>query len=82
MDSVIDTINEIIKFNELNKMFDARRENQLSYWIKEEIRNQIQSTLDLEVGNDTELLDMTKAVIKGEISIYDVSDHFIDKYMK
>ena len=82
MDSVIDTINEIIKFNKLNKIFDVRRENQLSYWIKEEIRNQIQSKLDLEVGNDTELLDMTKAVIKGEISIYDVSDHFIDKFLK
>lgn len=82
MDSVIDTINEIIKFNKLNKIFDVRRENQLSYWIKEEIRNQIQSKLDLEVGNDTELLDMTKAVIKGEISIYDVSDHFLDKFLK
>ena len=82
MDSVIDTINEIIKFNRLNKIFDVRRENQLSYWIKEEIRNQIQSKLDLDVGNDTELLDMTKAVIKGEISIYDVSDHFLDKFLK
>jgi LAO/AO transport system kinase len=82
MDSVIDTINEIINFNKLNKIFDVRRENQLSYWIKEEIRNQIQSKLDLEVGNDTELLDMTKAVIKGEISIYDVSDHFLDKFLK
>ena len=66
----------------MNKIFDVRRENQLSYWIKEEIRNQIQSKLDLEVGNDTELLDMTKAVIKGKISIYDVSDHFIDKFLK
>ena len=82
MDSVIDTINEIIKFNKLNKIFDLRREDQLSYWIKEEIRNQIHSKLNLEVSNDTELLDMTKAVIKGEISIYDVSDHFLDKFLK
>ena len=66
----------------MNKIFDVRRENQLSYWIKEEIRNQIQSKLDLEVGNDTELLDMTKAVINGEIINYDVSDHFLDKFLK
>ena len=82
MDSVIDTINEIIKFNKLNKIFDVRRENQLSYWIKDEIRNQIQSKLDLEIGNDTKLLDMIKAVINGEMSIYDVSDHFLDKFLK
>ena len=82
MDSVIDTINNIIEFNKSHKIFHERRENQLSYWIKEEIRNQIQTKLDLEVDRDSELINMTKSVIDGEISIYDVSDHFLEKFLK
>ena len=82
MDSVLETINNIIEFNKSHKIFNERRENQLSYWIKEEIRNQIQSKFDLEVDRDSELLSMTKSVINGEISIYDVSDHFLDKFLK
>ena len=82
MKDVLETVNNIVEFNKSNKIFEERRESQLSYWIKEEIRNQIQVKFDQHFNQDVDLRNMTKAVIEGEISIYEASDHFLDKFLK
>ena len=82
MDDVLKTINDTVEFNKSHKIFELRRESQLSYWIKEEIRNQIHSKFDREVDKDTDLRKMTKEVIKGELSIYEASEHFLHKFLK
>ena len=39
MDEVLDSYNKIVNVNKVNNQFDKRRENQLAYWLEEEVRN-------------------------------------------
>ena len=82
MDEVINSINKIVSHNQSNHIFNDRRQDQLKYWIKEEIQNQIQAKFDQKVDNDDELTEKTKKVVEGKIGIYEAANSFLIKFLK
>ena len=82
MNEVIDSINKIVSHNQSNHIFNNRREDQLKYWIKEEIQNHIQVKFDLKINTDNELAKNTKKVVEGKIGIYEVANSFLAKFLK
>ena len=82
MNEVIDSINKIVSHNQSNHIFSDRREDQLKYWIKEEIQNHIQVKFDLKINTDNELSENTKKVVEGKIGIYEVANSFLAKFLK
>lgn len=82
MNDVIDSINKIVSHNQSNHIFNGRREDQLKYWIKEEIQNHIQVKFDLKINTDNELSENTKKVVEGKIGIYEVANSFLAKFLK
>ena len=82
MDEVINSINKIVSHNKSNHIFNVRRQDQLKYWIKEEIQNRIQAKFDQKVNTDVELTEKTKKVVEGKIGIYEAANSFLIKFLK
>jgi len=82
MDEVINSINKIVSHNKSNHIFNVRRQDQLKYWIKEEIQNQIQAKFDQKVDTDYELAEKTKKVVESKIGIYEAANSFLIKFLK
>ena len=81
MDEVLDSYNKIVNVNKANNQFDKRRENQLAYWLEEEVRNKILLKLSSE-KETTELLEReVRRIIVGETGFYTASKVIIDRFL-
>ena len=82
MDDVIKTIQEIISSHKKSGLFQKRRANQITYWIKEEVRNHIQYKVEIGIGDDSQLEDMISNVLSGEDTMYNAIDGILKKLLK
>ena len=82
MDDVIKTINNIVEHNKSNNTFQIRRESQLKYWIKEEVKNQVLAKFEQKINLDRDLAEKTRKAVDGELGIYEVSDSFLKSFLK
>ena len=81
MDEVLDSYNKIVNENKVNNQFDKRRENQLAYWLEEEVRNKILLKLTSE-KETLELLEReVRRIIGGETGFYAASKVIIDRFL-
>ncbi|MDC1303381.1 methylmalonyl Co-A mutase-associated GTPase MeaB [Pelagibacterales bacterium] len=81
MDEVLDSYNKIVNVNKVNNQFDKRRENQLAYWLEEEVRNKILLKLSSEKETSELLESEVRRIISGETGFYLASQVIIDKFM-
>ena len=81
MDEVLDSYNKIVNVNKANNQFDKRRENQLAYWLEEEVRNKIL----LKITSEKETLELlereVRRIIGGETGFYAASKVIIDRFL-
>ena len=82
MDDVIKTINNIVEHNKSHNTFQIRRESQLKYWIKEEVKNQVLAKFEQKINLDRDLAEKTRKAVDGELGIYEVSDSFLKSFLK
>ena len=82
MDDVTKTIQEIISSHKKTGLFQKRRANQITYWIKEEVRNHIQYKVEIGIGDDSQLEDMISNVLSGEDTMYNAIDGILKKLLK
>tara|TARA_B100000965_G_scaffold318234_1_gene278948 strand:+ start:696 stop:1658 length:963 start_codon:yes stop_codon:yes gene_type:complete len=82
MDDVTDTIQEIISFSKQSGLFEKRRSNQLAYWIKEEVRNNIQQKVEIEIGENDQLEQMISKVLSGKDTMHNAIDLILKKLLK
>ena len=82
MDDVITTIQEIISSNKRSGLFEKRRSNQLTYWIKEEVRNHIQHKVEIGIGKNDQLEQMISKVLSGEDTMHNAIDLILKKLLK
>jgi LAO/AO transport system kinase len=81
MDEVLDSYNKIVNLNKANNQFDKRRENQLAYWLEEEVRNKILLKLSSEKETSELLESEVRRIISGETGFYSASKVIIDKFL-
>ena len=81
MDEVLDSYNKIVKVNKANNQFDKRRENQLAYWLEEEVRNKILLKLSSEKETSELLEREVRRIIGGETGFYAASKVIIDRFL-
>ena len=81
MDEVLDSYNKIVNVNKANNQFDKRRENQLAYWLEEEVRNKILLKLSSEKETSELLESEVRRIISGETGFYSASKVIIDKFL-
>jgi len=81
MDEVLDSYNKIVNVNKDNNQFDKRRENQLAYWLEEEVRNKILLKLSSEKETSELLESEVRRIISGETGFYSASQVIIDKFL-
>ena len=81
MDEVLDSYNKIVNVNKVNNQFDKRRENQLAYWLEEEVRNKILLKLSSEKETSELLEREVRRIIVGETGFYSASKVIIDKFL-
>ena len=81
MDEVLDSYNKIINVNKANNQFDKRRENQLAYWLEEEVRNKILLKLSSEKETSELLEREVRRIIGGETGFYAASKVIIDRFL-
>ena len=81
MDEVLDSYNKIINVNKVNNQFDKRRENQLAYWLEEEVRNKILLKLSSEKETSELLESEVRRIISGETGFYLASQVIIDRFL-
>lgn len=82
MEDVTQAILNIIEHNKNSTVFDERRYKQLSYWIKEELRNRIHYKVESEIKKDSEFESMTKKILNGEDTIHNMIDQLLEKIIK
>lgn len=82
MEDVTQAILNIIEHNKNSTVFDERRYKQLSYWIKEELRNRIHYKVESEIKKDSEFESMTKKILNGEDTMHNIIDQFLEKIIK
>jgi len=82
MEDVTQAILNIIGHNKNSTVFDERRYKQLSYWIKEELRNRIHYKVESEIKKDSEFESMTKKILNGEDTMHNIIDQFLEKIIK
>ena len=82
MEDVTQSILNIIEHNKNSTVFDERRYKQLSYWIKEELRNRIHYKIESEIKKDSEFESMTKKILNGEDTMHNIIDQFLEKVIK
>ena len=81
MDEVLDSYNKIVNVNKANNQFDKRRENQLAYWLEEEVRNKILLKLSSEKETSELLEREVRRIIGGETGFYTASKVIIDRFL-
>ena len=81
MDEVLDSYNKIVNVNKSNNQFDKRRENQLAYWLEEEVRNKILLKLSSEKETSELLEREVRRIIGGETGFYTASKVIIDRFL-
>lgn len=81
MDEVLDSYNKIVNVNKDNNQFDKRRENQLAYWLEEEVRNKILLKLSSEKETSELLEREVRRIIGGETGFYAASKVIIDRFL-
>ena len=81
MDEVLDSYNKIVNVNKVNNQFDKRRENQLAYWLEEEVRNKILLKLTSEKETSELLEREVRRIIGGETGFYASSKVIIDRFL-
>lgn len=81
MDEVLDSYNKIVNANKVNNQFDKRRENQLAYWLEEEVRNKILLKLSSEKETSELLESEVRRIISGETGFYSASKAIIDRFL-
>ena len=81
MDEVLDSYNKIVNVNKVNNQFDKRRENQLAYWLEEEVRNKILLKLSSEKETSELLESEVRRIISGETGFYSASKVIIDRFL-
>ena len=81
MDEVLDSYNKIVNVNKANNQFDKRRENQLAYWLEEEVRNKILLKLSSEKETSELLESEVRRIISGETGFYSASQVIIDRFL-
>ena len=81
MDEVLDSYNKIVNVNKANNQFDKRRENQLAYWLEEEVRNKILLKLSSEKETSELLESEVRRIIVGETGFYAASKVIIDRFL-
>ena len=81
MDEVLDSYNKIVNVNKANNQFDKRRENQLAYWLEEEVRNKILLKLSSEKETSELLEREVRRIIVGETGFYAASEVIIDRFL-
>ena len=81
MDKVLDSYNKIVNVNKANNQFDKRRENQLAYWLEEEVRNKILLKLSSEKETSELLEREVRRIIVGETGFYAASKVIIDRFL-
>ena len=81
MDEVLDSYNKIVNMNKANNQFDKRRENQLAYWLEEEVRNKILLKLSSEKETSELLEREVRRIIGGETGFYAASKVIIDRFL-
>ena len=81
MDEVLDSYNKIVNVNKINNQFDKRRENQLAYWLEEEVRNKVLLKLSSEKETSELLESEVRRIISGETGFYLASKVIIDRFL-
>ena len=81
MDEVLDSYNKIVNVNKANNQFDKRRENQLAYWLEEEVRNKVLLKLSSEKETSELLESEVRRIISGETGFYSASKVIIDRFL-
>ena len=81
LDEVLDSYNKIINVNKVNNQFNKRRENQLAYWLEEEVRNKILLKLSSEKETSELLESEVRRIIIGETGFYSASKVIIDRFL-
>jgi LAO/AO transport system kinase len=81
MDEVLNSFNKIVEFNKSNNRFESRRENQLAYWLEEEVRNKILLQLSKENGIPGLIENEVQRIISGETGFYSASKTIIDTFL-
>lgn len=81
MDEVLDSYNKIVNVNKVSNQFDKRRENQLAYWLEEEVRNKILLKLSSEKETSELLESEVRRIISGETGFYTASKVIIDRFL-
>ena len=81
MDEVLDSYNKIVNVNKANNQFDKRRENQLAYWLEEEVRNKILLKLSSEKETSKLIESEVHRIISGETGFYSASKAIIDRFL-
>ena len=81
MDEVLDSYKKIVNVNKANNQFDKRRENQLAYWLEEEVRNKILLKLSSEKETSELLKREVRRIIGGETGFYTASKVIIDRFL-
>ena len=81
MDEVLDSYNKIVNVNKINNQFDKRRENQLAYWLEEEVRNKVLLKLSSEKETSELLESEVRRIISGETGFYSASKAIIDRFL-
>ena len=81
MDEVLDSYNKIVNVNKANNQFDKRRENQLAYWLEEEVRNKILLKISSEKETSELLEREVRKIIGGETGFYTASKVIIDRFL-
>ena len=81
MDEVLDSYNKIVNVNKANNQFDKRRENQLAYWLEEEVRNKILLKLSSEKETSDLLESEVRRIISGKTGFYSASEVIIDRFL-
>ena len=80
-DEVLDSYNKIVNVNKVSNQFDKRRENQLAYWLEEEVRNKILLKLSSEKETSELLESEVRRIISGETGFYSASKVIIDRFL-
>ena len=81
MDEVLDSYNKIVSVNKANDQFDKRRENQLAYWLEEEVRNKILLKLSSEKETSALIESEVLRIINGDTGFYSASKVIIDRFL-
>ena len=81
MDEVLDSYNKIVHMNKVNNQFDKRRENQLAYWLEEEVRNKILLKLSGEKETSKLIESEVRRIISGETGFYSASQVIIERFL-